>query len=306
MLAKVSIRSGDQTTFKNTSGPRLAEEPRHPANGLASSRQYLLHLGRHKPLLALFVLVLLTFAPAQARAETEEKARPTTQIDLSRGAYEARFYPAAAGHVRGCVVFGSGDGGWSYWEERVARHLSGKGFAVAGVDFNAYAASDYDETALRRDYLTLVAELRRRQPEAARAPVFYGGWSMGAEQSLPAAADPALRPAGLGGLILVAPGARGRYGLRLRDRMGVAPTGPGTFDLRETAPRCADLRMAVFHAGLDLLDDLKWSEGQKLDLRLWTVSRAFHDFSGAGDEFLAALDEALDWLLAAPARTDKP
>lgn len=245
------------------------------------------------------LLLFLALAPAPTAARA---AQATTSITLARGAYEARFYaPPGEKAPRGLIVFGSGDGGWSYWEERVCQHLAKRGFAIAGVDFNRYAEHDFDADLLRRDFCALVLELRRRHPGAEGSAVFYGGWSMGAEQSLPAAAEPAGRAPGLRGLVLVAPGARGRFGLRLRDRMAVAPTGPGTFGLRELAPRCADLRMAVFHAGLDLLDDLAWSENQKLDLRRWTVPRAFHDFSGAGDAFLGALDEGMNWLLEEPA-----
>ncbi len=225
---------------------------------------------------------------------------------LARGDQPARFYAPATkgGPPRALIVFGSGDGGWSYWEERVCRRLAEKGCAVAGIDFNAYAATDFTPDILRRDYRVLVEELRRRHPDAGPVPVLYGGWSMGAEQSLPASSETAARAEGLRGLILVAPGARGRYGLRLRDRMGMAPAGPDTFSLRELAPRCSDLRFAVFHAGLDLLDDLKWSEALALERKLWVLPRTFHDFAGAGDAFLAQLDEALPWLLREePARS---
>ncbi len=245
---------------------------------------------------ALVFWAALPFLAAQA-GETQA----TTSVALARGEYKARFYtPAKGAAPRALVIFGSGDGGWSYWEERVCRHLAEKGVASAGIDFHAYAGAVFTPEVLRRDFRSLAAELRRRHPGAESLPLFYGGWSMGAEQAVPAAAEAEARAPGLRGLILVAPGARGRYGLQLRDRMGLAPTGPGTFALRDFAPRCADLRMAVFHAGLDPLDDLKWSEGLELDRKLWVLPRTFHDFAGAGDEFLAKLDEAMEWLLETP------
>lgn len=251
----------------------------------------------------IFGLALLGLGAASAVGADQ----PTTAFSLSRGSYAARFYaPAKNTAPRALVVFGSGDGGWSYWEERVCRHLAERHFAVAGVDFNAYAGADYTPEILREDYRRLAAELRRRHPGTEETPVVYGGWSMGAEQAFPAASVPAGRAPRLRGLLLVAPGGRGRYGLRLRDRMAISPHGPGTFGLRELAPHCSDLRFAVFHAGLDLLDDLKWSEKLPLDLRLWTVPRAFHDFAGAGDEFLGLVDEAMRWLLVPPAPASAP
>ena len=249
-------------------------------------------------------LVLFFFAAVQVTANNAKPPHDlaTTRITLTRGDYAARFYDIALGtHPRGLVVFGSGDGGWSYWEERVSRHLAARGFAVAGVDFRLYAEAPFSTAIIRKDYQQLVAALRGRRPEGETLPLLYGGWSMGAEQSLPAAADPAQRPAGLRGFILVAPGARGRYGMKLSDRMGITPTGPDTFALREIAPACADLRFAVFHAGLDIVDDLKWSQGLVLDYRRWLVPRTMHDFSNAGPPFLSALDEAMIWLLEPPA-----
>lgn len=247
-------------------------------------------------------------ADGTATADHPDREQATTQVELSRGLYEARFY-APCGEVQGAVVLGSGDGGWSYWEEKVAWHLAKKGWAVAGVDFNAYAETDYTAAILRQDFRSLVEELHTRYPSTKDRPVLYGGWSMGAEQSVAAAAGAAERAPGLKGLLLVAPGARGRYGLRVADRMGVPPTGADTFGLRELAPACGDLRLAIFHAGLDLLDDLNWWKDLSLDARLWTVPGTFHDFDQAGDALQKAMDESLSWLLespAAPANSSAP
>ena len=252
------------------------------------------------------VVFVLPLAAARAGSPPAGGEAPRA-IALSRGDYGARFYAVPPGHpVHGLIVFGSGDGGWSYWEERVCRHLAAEGFATVGVDFAVYAASGYTAETLRRDYLRLVDELRRLAGGPPSPPVFYGGWSMGAEQALPAASDPALRPPGLGGFLLVAPGARGRYGLHLRDRLGVTPKGPDTFSLHDLAAQVSDLRFAVFHGGLDILDDLNWSKGLTLDYKRWVVPHTMHDFSGASDAFLTEVDSALLWLLekarpAAPA-----
>ncbi|HEY8932262.1 MAG TPA: AcvB/VirJ family lysyl-phosphatidylglycerol hydrolase, partial [Rariglobus sp.] len=219
------------------------------------------------------------------------------------------YVPPTGAAVRGLCVFGSGDGGWSYWEEIVCAHLAKRGWAVAGVDFSKYSVTDYTQAILVADYGRLTAELERRTGapmagEGAR-PVVYGGWSMGAEQALPAAADVPARPAGLRGLLLVAPGARGRYGLHTKDKLGFTPTGEGTFGLGDFAPQLHDLRLAQLHAGLDPLDSIKWYHGLKLDLRLWKYPRAFHDFDGASDDFLKLVDEALAWILSPPPRVEE-
>jgi phosphatidylglycerol lysyltransferase len=261
----------------------------------------------------LICLGLVLGVAGRAKEDLDHTKPATEPLLLARGAFEVAWYQPEQGPVRGLFVLGSGSGGWSYWETRLARHLARRGWAIAGVDFARYASTDYTQDILAGDFARLVAELARRnsppgdKPQASAPaqtvgplPVIYGGWSMGAEQALPAAAVVAVRPAGLRGLLLVAPGARGRYGLHTPDKLGITPTGPGTFGLAEFAPDLGGLRLAQLHAGLDPLDSTDWFKGLPLDLRLWKYPRAFHDFSNASDDFLALTDKALRWVLAPP------
>lgn len=249
-------------------------------------------------LLLLIAVTLVSKTPAEPVAPPAESTPEA--LALARGPNGVRFFlPDSAVPIRAGVLFGSGDGGWSYWEERVCRHLCARGFAIAGIDFRAYAGEPYTVEQLREDYRRIAAELRRRANPKGVESLVYGGWSMGAEQAIPAAARRATRPAGLRGFLMVAPGARGRYGIELPDQLGLAPRGDDTFSLKELAPASADLRFAVFHGSLDLVDDLDWQRNLALDYHLWTVPRVFHDFAGAGDEFLTGVDEAMNWLLDA-------
>ena len=54
-------------------------------------------------------------------------------LELASGPFQTLYYcgPAAPKDV---VILGTGDGGWSYWEERVAKHLAERGYAVGGWD----------------------------------------------------------------------------------------------------------------------------------------------------------------------------
>ncbi|MGC4071679.1 MAG: alpha/beta fold hydrolase [Nibricoccus sp.] len=262
----------------------------------------------HRPLAStLFALFFLlggipaTFAKGHS-ATAEEKDIPLESVVLSRGAYQARVRIPAAGTARAIVILGSGDGGWSYWEERVAKHL-GRTCAVVGVDFSTYSASDYSQSVLAADLATLTALARSRVGgKGAELPVIYGGWSMGAEQAVAAAGAVQSRPPGLRGLLLVAPGERGRYGLRLRDRVGLAPSGDGTFGLADFAVPLKGLRLAQFHAKYDLLDTPEWAAGLDLDLKRFDLPRGFHDFEGAGPDFLKMVDEAVDWIVTPEAQ----
>ena len=263
-------------------------------------------------LLVGLLLAILHAVPLHADSELDHTKPATEPITLTRAPFEIAWYQPAQLPVRGLLVLGSGNGGWSYWETRLARHLAGRGWAVAGIDFALYAATDFNQEILAADFARLVNELKRRSGEPASAPdnakplpVIYGGWSMGAEQALPAAAVLSARPAGLRGLLLVAPAARGRYGLRTPDKLGITPTGEGSFALADFAPQLKGLRLAQLHAGLDPLDSIDWFKGLQLELRLWKFPRAFHDFNNASDEFLALTDKTIDWLLATPTRKDK-
>lgn len=223
-------------------------------------------------------------------------------VVLKRGALEVVWYDATRLPARGLMIFGSGSGGWSDWEDRVCGHLAGRGWAVAGIGFDRYGATDYSQEVLVADYATLVRELARRTGGAAGGaglPIVYGGWSTGAEQALPAAAGGVRAGEALSGLLLIAPGGRGRYGLHTADKLGFEPTGEGTFALGEFAGQLGGLRLAQLHAGLDPLDSIDWWHGTALPVRLWEYPRAFHDFSGASDGFLALVDEALNWVSAA-------
>jgi Bacterial virulence protein (VirJ) len=204
------------------------------------------------------------------------------------------FLPS--GTARGVMVLGSGDGGWSYWEERVAKHLQSVGIAVAGWDTRAYAAATrYDAKTLARGFAE-AAEDVRQSVGGSRLPVIYGGWSTGAEQSLPAAADPTLVHPDLVGLCLVSPGSRGRFGLEKSDLMGVTPTGPGTWALGEFGPALERFKIAQLAAGIDPLDDVDWLSHHPGTHRLFEMPRMLHDFDGASPRFFLGLDEALIWL----------
>ena len=255
----------------------------------------------------------LQLCAAEADLEGDPDTKPATEpIALSRGAFEVAWYKPIDQPVRGLFILGSGDGGWSYWETRLARHLAKRGWAVAGVDFALYATTDFTQEIVAADFARMVDDLKRRSEQPTQAlqtpapaleakpplPVIYGGWSMGAEQSVPAAAVVAMRPAGLRGLLLVAPGARGRYGLHTQDKLGITPTGEGTFGLADFGSQLSGLKLAQLHAGLDPLDSIDWFKGLQLDLRLWKFPRAFHDFNNASDSFLALTDKAIGWILA--------
>ena len=217
-------------------------------------------------------------------------------VQLQGGVLQVPFY-CQSDEPKGIVILGTGDGGWSYWEENTAQHLAHAGFAVGGWDCRKFSDSrKYDQKQLATGFRAAVAAVRQRCDTPENDPVWYGGWSTGAEQAVAAAAEKD-RPKHLAGLLLAAPGERGRYGITTGDLLGKTPTGPGTFALAEMGARLQRLPVAQFAAGLDPLDDIVWLDHYDGPKRIIHLPGMLHDMGGAGPEFQSKLDEAIAWTL---------
>lgn len=218
-------------------------------------------------------------------------------LELPHGHFETLYYNQVEKPL-GIVILGTGDGGWSYWEEKVANHLAAKGYAVGGWDCRKFSDSrSYDQAELVAGFRAAVAAVKERAGIDG-VPVWYGGWSTGAEQSVAAAADPG-RPKDLVGLLLAAPGEHGRFGITESDLLGVEPSGPGSFALAGLASELKGMRITQFAAGLDPLDDTSWQESLgDIPHQIVNLPTCLHDMGGAGEEFLKKLDEAMKWTLS--------
>lgn len=217
-------------------------------------------------------------------------------LNLAGGPFDV---PCFTGEKRpkGIVILGTGDGGWSYWEENTAKHLLAKGFAVGGWDCRKFADTrTYGQAELEEGFNAAVEAVSKRTHAAKDTPIWYGGWSTGAEQSVAAATAPN-RPKNLVGLLLAAPGTRARYGITTGDLLGANPTGPDTFSLEEMAKKLSGVAVAQFAAGLDPMDDTDWIETLSIPHRIFEMPGKPHDMGGAGPDFQATLDEAITWTL---------
>lgn len=215
-------------------------------------------------------------------------------LHLKGGVQNVPYY-CSTNTPKGIVIVGTGDGGWSYWEENTARNLSAHGYAVGGWDCRKFADTrTYDHDQLVTGFNQAVAAVRERSGAAEDTPIWYGGWSTGAEQSVAAAASPH-RPAHLVGLWLAAPGKRGRYGITTADLLGKTPTGPGTWSLAEMGAQLHALPIVQFAAGLDPLDDTSWLTTYNGPKQIIHMGGMLHDMGGAGAKFQSKLLEALAW-----------
>ncbi len=248
-----------------------------------------------RALSAILFLSFLIYPPAARGTEGEPEWPPVTGIELARGAFDIRLYAAPGGDPRALVVFGSGDGGWSAWEHVISTWLQTANVAVVSFDFEKYSVTDFDQPTVAKD-MAAVAAFAAKQLHAEGIPVLYGGWSMGAAQAI-AAARGTNRPPELAGLLLMSLDSRGRYGVRAPDLVGITPTGPGTFDLKEFNPVLSDLRVVQYHGTADFMAQTTWIRLLKSPHQLYLLKGMNHGFDGLSPEFRSVLLDGVAWAL---------
>jgi len=222
-------------------------------------------------------------------------------LQLSSGPFETLYY--AAEHPRGIIIVATGDGGWSgQWEEPVALHASAAGYAVGGWDCRKFADTrKFDHAKLVEAFNAAVAAVRKRAGLPEDTPVWFTGWSTGAEWAVAAAASPD-REKHLVGVLPAAPGDRSRYGLTKSDLLGLQPQGPDTYAMADLAGSLHGVKLVQFAGELDVLDDTDWITKMHPETphKLVTLPATPHDMGGANTRFLAEFDMAIQWTLDVP------
>jgi hypothetical protein len=216
-------------------------------------------------------------------------------VQLTRGPYELIEFPSLKPNTRAIILFASGDGGWSGFEEEIAQAMQRQGYDVIGIDSDAYANTDYSLAILQADY-DRIADKARASFGANPPPVIIGGWSMGAEQAIAAVGGPH-RPKGVVGLLVLDPCERGRYGVRISDQADFLPTGPNTFSMDEFANTMGNLRVAQWHAEEDSIDSRKWLETLSAPHREFDFEGAGHYYTSDRGDFLQRLVDSVPWVL---------
>ena len=229
------------------------------------------------------------------------KVAEVLPLALSSGKFETLYY--AADHPKGILIVATGDGGWSgQWEEPVALHAAAAGYAVGGWDCRKFADTrTFDQAKLVESFNAAVSAVRKRAGLPADFPVWFAGWSTGAEWAIAAAASPD-REKHLVGILAVAPGGRSRYGISKSDLLGVEPAGPGSYALKDLATQLRGVRLVQFAGELDVLDDTDWIKSMPVEVphKLVEIPGMGHDMGRAGDRFIAEFDMATQWMLDTP------
>lgn len=221
-------------------------------------------------------------------------ARPEV-LRTPRGEFHLTVYSART-KPRAVALLASGDGGWTDLEEKMARTLAAQGFNVVGWDCRDYAKlGTYDRAMLCKDVDAAIAKADENE-HGRLLPAILVGFSTGAEQMISVAASDS-RPRGLRGLLVLAPGHRGRYGIELSDLMGIPPKGPNTFSLEEMAPSLAGLRIFQINGEHDPLSQTSWLEKLNTEHKLEVYPDGWHLFRGGPPDFLELVGNGASWVL---------
>ncbi|HEX4141873.1 MAG TPA: AcvB/VirJ family lysyl-phosphatidylglycerol hydrolase [Candidatus Methylacidiphilales bacterium] len=229
----------------------------------------------------------------------------TLTLPLARGPFTVLdFPPQVHKEPRAIILFGSGDGGWTGFEEAICKTLQSRTYEAVGIDYARYADSDYSLEILQADMSQIAATIRARYADN-NPPVIIGGYSMGAAQAIAAAGGPH-PPAGLAGVLLVDPRSRGRYGLRLADKGDALPTGPGTFSMDEFTKTMGELRVVQWHATEDPIDSRAWLESLTAPHKEFDFGQTGHYYNNGRADFLTQFGDSVNWILNPALVVDKP
>ena len=206
------------------------------------------------------------------------------------------------------AIYACGDGGWRGLAPRTAEQLAHMGFAVAGIDSKVYlrefssVRSPLTIEQLAHDYADVAGALRSYAKVDSTAPVYVYGWSLGAGFAIAVGSDVQTR-ANWAGIVSI--------GLPKQNQL-VSGVGANHTNLNNEANalygfRSEDVMGKIAPVPLVMIQSTSdTASPQKVGTALFATARnpkkyvlikaSNHRFSGARDEFYAALGNAVAWM----------
>lgn len=210
------------------------------------------------------------------------------------------------------AIYACGDGGWRGLAPRTAQQLAHLGFAVAGIDSKVYLRefstpqTPLSINQLAHDYLDVARALRVYAKVEAATPVYVYGWSLGAGFAIAVGSDPRTR-ANWAGIISI--------GLPKQNQL-VSGLGANHANLNNEANalygfRSQDVLAQIAPVPLVMIQSTSdTASPQKVGNMLFETAKdpkkyvlikaSNHRFSGAREEFYAALGGAVAWMKELP------
>jgi dienelactone hydrolase len=229
-------------------------------------------------------------------------------VSVRRQQFKVHFYRPRLDGAAIPAIYACGDGGWRGLAPRTAGQLAHMGFAVAGIDSKVYLRefSSIDRPLsikqLALDYAEVARALRLYAKVNSATPVYVYGWSLGAGFAIAVASDDQTR-ANWAGVISI--------GLPKQNQL-VSGVGANHANLNtETNAlygfRSQDVLAQIAPVPLVMIQSTSdTASPQKVGSMLFATARdpkkyvlikaSNHRFSGAREEFYAALGDAVTWM----------
>ncbi|HEY3580592.1 MAG TPA: AcvB/VirJ family lysyl-phosphatidylglycerol hydrolase [Pyrinomonadaceae bacterium] len=242
-------------------------------------------------------------AKTWADVVTEDRA-----VTVRGQQFNVHFYRPQKDGPAQPAIYACGDGGWRGLAPRTAQELAHMGFAVAGIDSKIYLRefssvnNPLTIKQLAHDYADIAAALREYAKVDSAKPVYVYGWSLGAGFAIAVGSDVETRANWAGIISIGLPrqnqlvsGVGGNhtnlnhessalYGFRSADVMGqIAPLPLVMIQSTTDTASPPKVGTALFATAKD-------------PKRYVLLKASNHRFTGAREEFYAALNEAVVWM----------
>ena len=273
-------------------------------------------------LLGIALLVALTTAP---RAAAQEPVPPDhydpddakTWADVVtedrhvavRGQqFNVHFYRPDGDRPAIPAIYACGDGGWRGLAPRTAQQLAHMGFAVAGIDSKVYLRqfstlqNPLTIKQLAHDYVDVANALRSYAKVNPGTPVYVYGWSLGAGFAIAVGSDVETRSNWAGIISIGLPRQNQLVSGVNGNHANLSNEGNALFGFRseKVLSMIAPVPLVMIQSTSDTASPQKVGTAlfatAKDPKKFVLIKASNHRFSGAREEFYAALSDAVTWI----------
>jgi dienelactone hydrolase len=213
------------------------------------------------------------------------------------------------------AIYACGDGGWRGLAPRTAQQLAHMGFAVAGIDSKVYLRefstlqNPLTIKQLAHDYVDVANALRSYAKVNPETPVYVYGWSLGAGFAIAVGSDVETRSNWAGIISIGLPRQNQLVSGVNGNHANLSNEGNALYGFRseKVLSMIAPVPLVMIQSTSDT------ASPQKVGTALFAAARdpkkyvlikaSNHRFSGARDEFYAALSDAVTWMRQGEFRT---
>ncbi len=222
--------------------------------------------------------------------------------------FTVHFYRPRGGAASLPAIYACGDGGWRGLAPRTAGQLAHMGFAVAGIDSKVYLR-DFSSVKtpltikqLASDYADIARALRLYAKVDAGTPVYVYGWSLGAGFAIAVGSDLQTRANWAGIVSIGLPKQNQLVSGVSGNHANLKVDGNALYGFRsgDVLNRISPLPLLMIESSTDTASPLKVGQAlyasAKDPKRYVLINASNHRFSGAREEFYAALGDAVSWM----------